>query len=257
MAKGQAANEKQQNFLITAKVDLAALPEKDDSGRILIPTAARELCEFAIDALCNVVAAFNGCSRSILSPSPSVALECATQEERDYLEDSKGPAFFRASVPRTHHGPKEEAAHIPRAPFGYTREEIGKWIELRHPLSHADLREAKGIATTSDVRRYVLRSEQAVLDVLFNKERWGDKSVTRRSVWTPDALTTSESGKMVVKQGSKLSLRFRLYDVFDVSPRNLTATVTTIEDSWYVRVNEDNVPKLPASAEGAGPAKTT
>ncbi len=53
MAKGQAANEKQQDFLITVKVDLAALPEKDDSGRILIPTAARELCEFAIDALCN------------------------------------------------------------------------------------------------------------------------------------------------------------------------------------------------------------
>lgn len=295
MQKGASPKDSEQHFLLTAKVDLPSLPENDDAGRVVIPAPAREECELAIEALCNVVATFQGCSRSILSPSPAVALECADKSEREYLEASRGihavqrgDSGARNAIPlseqslagisdrlvgvallaeaytegelgrfreflrffevafRTPVTELSKKLHRFLAPgFGYTRAEINNWIQLRDPLSHADLKKSKVIATTSDVRRFVLRAEQAALDVLFNKATWGDNSIARRNLWTPDAFTTSEGGKIVVKQGSKLSVLFRQYDAFDVYPRNLTASVTTIEDSWYVKLNEDGFAKLP------------
>jgi len=296
IAEGQTADDKNQTFLVTAKIDLETCPEKDSAGRIVIPTTPREYCEFAIEAICNLVSTFHGCSRSILSPIPCVALECTTPEERDYLEDSRGilgihrgdsgvrnkipmeaelltsvsdrldgvallaeaysgsesgryrefVRFFELAfrAPFTQLNKRLEKFFEP-TPFGYTRSEINRWIALRHPMSHADMKKTQAIAITSDVRRHILRMEQAALDVLFNKDSWSDKSVTRRRVWTPDVCTTSENGHIVVKEGSKLSLLFRTYDEFDVYPRILNATLNNIEDSWYFKMNEDNARKIP------------
>lgn len=296
IGKSESADEKDQTFLVTAKTNLALLPEKDHADRIVIPKAPRESCEFAIDAICNIVSTFHGCPRSILSTIPCVALEWKDANERAYLDKSRGivathkgdsgvrspiqmePNLLTAVSDRligvallaeAYEGSEsgryrefvrffELAFRSPftqlskklhkffeLTPFGYTRHEINRWIALRHPLSHADLKKSSAIAVTNDVRRYILRMEQAALDVLFNKASWGTKSIDRRDVWHPDACTTSEAGNIVAKQGSTLSLLFRTYDEFDVYPRILTAKINDIEDSWYFKINEDDALKIP------------
>ena len=90
IAEGQGADKKDRFFLVTANAILKALPEKDYAGRILVPSDERESCEFAIDAICNIVSTFHGCSRSILSPIPCVAFECEDTNERKYLDESRG-----------------------------------------------------------------------------------------------------------------------------------------------------------------------
>jgi hypothetical protein len=306
MVKATSSDPQRQHFLITAKTDLAAWPERDASARLVIPNTPREECELAIDVMCNVVATFNGCSRGILSPTPTVALECVGKEERDYVEASQGIyAVDRGqSAPRNRIPLREDLLtavsdrlggvallaeaytegeasrfreflrffefafrtpvtdlskklHQFLAPvFGYTRAEINKWLAARDPLSHADLKKAQGIATTADVQRFLLRMEQAVLDVLFNKAKWADKSRDRRNVWMPDAYTSSETGTILVKQGSKLSLVFRRFDDFDVYPRMLNATVTTIEESWYVKVSRENQEEPPTRTVVTAPTAT-
>lgn len=295
IAGPQGTDTKDQSFLLTAKLALGAVPQKDDASRIVVPTAERERCEFAIDAICDLFSTFYGCSRSILSPAPCIALECEDAEEREYLETSRGilAAYTRESGARNEipmqadlltslsdrllgvallaeaYSGSESGRYrefvrffelafrraftelsktlhrfFESTPYGYTRSEIDRWVALRHPLSHADLRKTPIIGVTSDVRRHILRMEQAALDVLFNKASWGDKSLTRRAVWIPDARTTSENGHIVVKQGTKLALIFRIYDEFDVYPRVLQVTLSNIEASWYVRINDDNAPHL-------------
>lgn len=119
--------------------------------------------------------------------------------------------------------------------YGYDRNEINEWVKLRHPATHADFKKTKWIALTSDVRPVVLRMRQACLDVLFNKERWRDQSSSRRRVWVPDAITTSRSGGIVVKQGSKLNMLFRSYDEFGVYPRIINISVDHSKDGLYSR----------------------
>ncbi len=120
--------------------------------------------------------------------------------------------------------------------YGYDRNEINEWVKLRHPATHADLEKTNWVALTSDVRHVVLRMQQACLDVLFNKERWRDRSSSRRRVWVPDAFTTSKSGDLVVKQGSKkVHSLFRSYDEFGVYPRILNISVDHSKDGLYSR----------------------
>ena len=295
IAEGQGADKKDRFFLVTANAILKALPEKDYAGRILVPSDERESCEFAIDAICNIVSTFHGCSRSILSPIPCVAFECEDTNERKYLDESrgilathKGDSGVRSAIPmeanlltsvsdrligvallaEAYAGSEsgryrefvrffELAFRAPftqlnkklckffePTPFGYTRTEINRWVALRHPLIHADMKKSSAIAVTGDVQRHILRMEQAALDVLFNKASWSDKSIERRAVWYPEACTTSENGNIIVKQGSKLSMLFRTYDEFDVYPRILNAKINKIEESWYFKINEDDAPKL-------------
>jgi hypothetical protein len=293
--EGKSEKEKDQAFLATATLALDGLPPKDEANRIVIPTLQRERCEYAIEAMTDLIATFYGCQRSVLSPAPSVALEFTTLGEKQYLYESRGifavhrgesgvrpliplepkliasisdrlvgvaliaeayaggesgkyrefTRFFELAFrrPFTQLDKKLETFFAP-TPFGYTRAEIKRWIALRHPLSHADLKKSQAIAITSDVRRHILRMEQAALDVLFNKQNWADPSTTRRQVWVPDACSTSESGKVIVKHGTKLSLLFRTYDEFGTYPRMLTAKLSKIEDSWYLKINDDNAPKF-------------
>jgi hypothetical protein len=248
--EAKMANAKGKTFLISAKAHLGVYPEKDTNARILIPPTQREQCEFAIQSICDLLSAFYGCARSILSPVPCVALEFVSADERDYLENSsgilgtrQGECGARTPIPmepgvlasvsdrlagiallaEAYSGGEsgqyrdfvrffELAFRLPftqlrkrllrflePTPFGYTKPEIESWIELRHPLSHADMKKTQTIAVTHDVRRHIRRMEQVALDVLFNKASWHDPSTERRNIWMPDAYTASESGHMVLR----------------------------------------------------------
>lgn len=286
------------SLLAIAKCPLSELPIKDDKNRLVIPKSAREKCEFAIESLANLFSVFGACARSLLSPTPCLALQFENEQEKDFLNSSRGIA----SVYNNHNGTRhsiplepvlvsaltdrldgvallaetysanesgryrelvryfELAFALPftnvekklyeflkPSPFGYTREEIRDWISQRHPSSHADLRETSTIALTSDVRDYLMRMEQAALDVLFNKSVWREKSTNRRDVWKPTAWTTARQDGLTTIKGSKLSMFFRLYDEFDVYPKKLQATLNRIEDNWYCEYNRDEFPKLPAT----------
>jgi hypothetical protein len=76
-------------------------------------------------------------------------------------------------------------------PFGYTREEIQRWIDNRPASMHADLRRTKFVAGEKDVRSFLHRMRQACLDVLFNKANWHDPSVDRRAIWQPKFYSTA------------------------------------------------------------------
>ena len=106
-----------------------------------------------------------------------------------------------------------------------TRNEVQGWMDLRNPYSHADPKRTDFIASAADIRRFLLRMEQACLDVLFNKEEWMRSSTSRRQVWFPDAISTSAKGDVVVKQGVKVPSVLRVFDEFDVFPRDLGAVI--------------------------------
>lgn len=125
-------------------------------------------------------------------------------------------------------------------PFGYTREEIQEWIELRHPSIHADMKKTEELAFTSDVRIFLMRMEQAALDVLFNKKIWCNNTVARRSSWKPDTFLTAKNGKIMVQQGKALSMLFRVYDDFGTYPRDLKASLTNIKENWYDKLCTEN-----------------
>ena len=47
--------------------------------------------------------------------------------------------------------------------YGYDRNEIDEWVNLRHPATHADLKKTNLVALTSDVRHVVLECSKRVL----------------------------------------------------------------------------------------------
>jgi hypothetical protein len=138
--------------------------------------------------------------------------------------------------------------------YGYSGDEIGEWIGLRHPATHADLRKTKWVALGADVRHVVLRMRQACLDVLLNKEEWRSPSHKRRNVWAPDAITTSPRGEMIVKQGSSLSMLFRVLDEFGVYPRILGISVNHAKGSYAKYYQE---PSQGPQSPGDAPAQSS
>lgn len=131
------------------------------------------------------------------------------------------------------------------APFGYSREEIKKWISFRHASFHADHKKSREISITSDVQSYLMRMEQAAIDVLFNKTHWRSSSSLRRDTWRPEAWSTSKEGEMTALKNTKLSLLFRVYDEFGVYPKKLGLEISDIKDNWYCSFNQDHVPNFP------------
>lgn len=128
---------------------------------------------------------------------------------------------------------KKLVQFLAQTPCGYSRAEINEWVRLRHPATHADFKKASWLAVTSDVRPVVFRMQQACLDVLFNKARWGDPSNARRNVLVPSAVSTSMSGDLIVKQGTNLALQFRVYDEFGIYPRDIKVKVDHSKDGLY------------------------
>jgi len=122
--------------------------------------------------------------------------------------------------------------------MGYTRAEIGNWCSLRHPMTHADGEATKELAFDHDVRPIIARMEQAALDVLFNKVKWFTRSVDRRVVWSPQAITTAASGRGMVRQNSKQnSMIFQVIDDFGVFALDLKAVLKPLPETWWWRAN--------------------
>ena len=126
--------------------------------------------------------------------------------------------------------------------MGYTRQEIQKWQALRHPFTHADGRVSNELAFDPDARNIVQRMEQAAMDILFNKAEWGEWSSSRRDTWQPHAISTSETGGLVVRQGSKnVSLEQLMIDEFGRFPRDLGAQHTNLPADWFTRYVPEGV----------------
>lgn len=122
---------------------------------------------------------------------------------------------------------------LKNTPYGYERDEIRRWISHRHPMMHADQRKSQSISFTSDIQSYLLRMEQAAIEVLFNKTYWHSSSTIRRSEWRPTAFSYTPEGKMIVLQGSELRALFRIYDEFGVFPKLLSSSMNNLKENWY------------------------
>ena len=69
--------------------------------------------------------------------------------------------------------------------------------------------------------------------MLFNKAEWGDSSSTRQDVWRLPAITIDESGKGVIRQGSKPTIEFFLFDEFETFPRSMGLKHTNLPIDWW------------------------
>lgn len=118
--------------------------------------------------------------------------------------------------------------------FGYTRKEINSWINFRDPLTHADLKKSTIIYLDSDIRTITHRMEQAAYDVLFNKKEWHVWSKERRSVWSPEAYTTSENDLAIV-QGSAPKIVAKILDEFGIFPLNLNGVLSSPPTDWWYK----------------------
>lgn len=121
--------------------------------------------------------------------------------------------------------------------MGYTRQEIGKWIDFRHPITHADGRKTEQLVFDVDVRKVIQRMEQAAIDVLFSKADWHCKSITRRQLYIPPAITSNSEGSGIIKQGSTPTIKFQIFDEFGVFPLDLNAVITNPPKSWWFKVH--------------------
>src|SRR6185437_13397987 len=106
------------------------------------------------------------------------------------------------------------------ARLGYSRGEVQKWSELRGAATHADRRDV--VLTEADLRRPVLRMEQAAYDVVLNKATWRDGSPRRRNRWRPTTGTMNAAGDVWIEQGSGHgeAIEATLLDAFGVYPMN-------------------------------------
>jgi hypothetical protein len=75
--------------------------------------------------------------------------------------------------------------------MGYTRDEVAGWLMHRHGAVHGDRKKTSVFTWDAEVRPFIHRIRQAVLDVLFNKAEWGVSSQMRRELWIPRSGTAS------------------------------------------------------------------
>lgn len=95
--------------------------------------------------------------------------------------------------------------------LGYTRDEVRSWIaELRHPATHADLKQARRVLLDPDIEPYLPRVEQAAYDVLFNKKNWHSRSSERLDRWHFKSMIKRD-GSAIVSEGGEL----QAYDPWD------------------------------------------
>ncbi len=127
--------------------------------------------------------------------------------------------------------------------FGYTRSEIRSWISLRDPLVHADGKISSDIVIDLDIQ-ITNRMKQAAYDVLFNKVTWGEKSHSRRQLWTPNCWTTSVDSDLKVLQGHQGSIHFKTLDSFGVFPLDLKAIIDPLPAGWWHKSTDNLFPSF-------------
>lgn len=115
--------------------------------------------------------------------------------------------------------------------YGYTADEIDRWIKLRDPAAHADAR--RNFVLEAEVQPSLRRMEQAAVDVLVNKANWRASDSERRDLWRPTAWTKNELGEGVVHLGTPGRLESQLLDQFGAYPTDLAGVLTRLPEGWW------------------------
>ena len=90
-------------LVLGAEIDLRQRPSLSEAGQVQIPAKERRDAESVLETAANFVSIAEECQRSISSPTPCVAFLPKDDEERTWLESSKGlelngVAYGRACV---------------------------------------------------------------------------------------------------------------------------------------------------------------
>jgi hypothetical protein len=133
---------------------------------------------------------------------------------------------------------KKLTQFLTSGPFGYTRKEVASWLLPRHGAVHGDRKKTTQLTWESDVRQYLNRIEQALLDILYNKQDWGRPSHTRREIWTPAYRTSSPDGGLSLTKGMAGTIRLQLLDAWHAFPHDLTASLDSPPPEWWCRIEQ-------------------
>ncbi|WP_088332812.1 hypothetical protein [Lacimicrobium sp. SS2-24] len=115
--------------------------------------------------------------------------------------------------------------------YGYSRKEIADWVQLRHGVTHADVKE--DFLMEKDVISFQPRVHQAALDLLMNKTNWRSDDYERREVWKP--LVGYDENGIFLTQGEGAKLFISLLDDFGVYPVALEDGIlpNLPKNGWY------------------------
>jgi hypothetical protein len=127
---------------------------------------------------------------------------------------------------------KKLPSYLAGSGLGYHRPEITTWVSLRDGASHADKQKTNSIVLEADVRPIVMRMEQAVMDVLFNKKDWHHKSTDRRHLLRPNVATTSTSGSLRLVRGTDATFTIQTFDEFGAYPY-FTYNLLLPQTEWW------------------------
>lgn len=115
--------------------------------------------------------------------------------------------------------------------FGYTPDEIHRWLELRDRSVHADRR--PDFALEADTQLVVNRVEQAAYDVLFNKAAWRSASTERRDVFHPWFASADADGhEVVLYKGRDVQMEMQAFDGFGAYPYSLKSPSPALPVGW-------------------------
>jgi hypothetical protein len=128
-------------------------------------------------------------------------------------------------------------------PYGFSKHEIGEWLQMRDSASHADGQRnhshlsmnSHPFVRGSAVTPVINRVEIAAYDVLLNKKEWASSSLDRRSVFLADVHSDQpRSGGIVIYQGKTPSITISVVDAFGAYPLMLNRQWKRFPADWYV-----------------------
>jgi hypothetical protein len=132
---------------------------------------------------------------------------------------------------------KKLSQFLTGANLGYTRDEIKRWIQFRHPSIHADMKISQNLTLETDVTRYIPRMEQSAYDLLLNKNIWRDRGTERRNIWKPDIATTSSKYDLQLTQGKGAEFQFHVFDEFKAYPLDLNGILSPLPRGFWSKWN--------------------
>ena len=127
----------------------------------------------------------------------------------------------------------------------YDSQEIRLWIvSNRDAATHADLRRTPFLIHDENIQNDIDRILQAGYDVLLNKEKWHDRSITRRQLSTP-ASVINTSGLTIHKNiiensGFTISNSDRPFYVFKKDESELLSQNFTPPSTWWSKTIQKN-----------------
>lgn len=129
---------------------------------------------------------------------------------------------------------KKISQFLASADLGYTRDEVREWVSKRDGTTHGDLKKTANLFIEADVRPFLGRMEQAVMDILLNKKTWHTSSSERRSAFPHHVATTDPQGRdLLMTRGLDAKLTTHVIDPFNAYPMDLNAVLTTLPESWW------------------------